>query len=95
MQPFEYQLTTRLVFGPNRVEQLGELAKEFGAQRVLIVSDPGIVKAGHTQRGVAALHACGLRVLDLEANYLQGSLADAWGDLTELRDLNVRRSEEE
>jgi alcohol dehydrogenase len=63
MQPFDYQLTTRLVFGPNRVEQLGELAKEFGAKRVLIVSDPGIVKAGHTQRGVEALQSAGLETL--------------------------------
>lgn len=67
MQPFDYQLTTRLVFGPNRVEQLGELAKEFGAKRVLIVSDPGIVKAGHTQRGVEALQSAGLETL-VDAN---------------------------
>ncbi len=63
MHPFDYQLTTRLVFGPNRIEQLGELAKEQGAGRVLVVSDPGIVKAGHTERGVAALKAAGCEVL--------------------------------
>lgn len=63
MQPFEYQLTTRLVFGPGRIAQLGELAKEFGATRVLIVSDPGIIKAGHTQLGIDALQAAGLETL--------------------------------
>lgn len=63
MQPFDYQLTTRLTFGPGRIAQLGELAKEFGAQRVLVVSDPGIIKAGHTQHGVDALQSAGLEVL--------------------------------
>jgi alcohol dehydrogenase len=63
MQSFDYQLTTRLVFGPNRVEQLGELAKELGAKRAMIVSDPGIIKAGHTARGVDALRSAGLETL--------------------------------
>jgi alcohol dehydrogenase len=63
MQPFDYQLTTRLVFGPGRIAQLGELAKEFGARRVLVVSDPGIIEAGHTQHGVEALESAGLEVL--------------------------------
>jgi alcohol dehydrogenase len=63
MHPFDYQLTTRLVFGPGRIAQLGELAKEFGARRVLVVSDPGIIKAGHTQHGVDALQSAGLEVL--------------------------------
>lgn len=63
MQAFDYQLTTRLVFGPGRIAQLGELAKEFGAKRVLVVSDPGIIKAGHTQHGVDALQSAGLEVL--------------------------------
>lgn len=63
MQSFDYQLTTRLVFGPGRITQLGELAKEFAARRVLVVSDPGIIKAGHTQHGVDALQSAGLEVL--------------------------------
>ena len=63
MHSFEYQLTTKLVFGPNRIEQLGALAKELGASRALVVSDPGIVKAGHTTRGLDALHSAGLQTL--------------------------------
>ena len=60
MQPFDFLLQTRLVFGPNRIEQLGDLAKEFGGSRVLVVSDAGIVRAGHTARGLEALHKVGL-----------------------------------
>src|SRR4051812_2031272 len=63
MHSFDYQLTTRLVFGPNRIEQLGELAKELGATRILVVSDPGIIEAGHTQHGVDALKSAGLETL--------------------------------
>jgi hypothetical protein len=42
----DYQLRTRLVAGEHAIEQLGTLAKQLQAQRVLIVSDPGLVNAG-------------------------------------------------
>ena len=32
------------------------------ARRVLVVSDPGIVQAGHTARGIAALEQAGIEV---------------------------------
>lgn len=60
MLPFDYLLQTRLVFGPNRIEELGALAKEFGGSRVLVVSDAGIIRAGHTQRGIDSLTKAGL-----------------------------------
>ncbi len=47
---FDYQPRTRLVFGANSVEQLGELAAELGAEKVLLVTDPGIAAAGHAGR---------------------------------------------
>lgn len=57
MLPFDFQCPTRLVFGPGRFAELGELTASLGVQRVLVVSDPGIEEAGHTQRGVESLHA--------------------------------------
>ena len=60
MIPFDFQPRTRIVFGPDKVEQLGSLAGEMGARRVLVVSDPGIVSAGHTQRGIDALTKAGI-----------------------------------
>ena len=54
MQPFDYQPRTRIVFGPGRIDTLGELASELGARRAMVVSDPGVVAAGHTAKGVAA-----------------------------------------
>jgi alcohol dehydrogenase len=57
---FEFRAPTRLVVGPGTVARLGELAAEFGARRVLVASDPGIVDAGHTAAGVESLAARGI-----------------------------------
>lgn len=64
MPPFDFQLPTRIVFGPGRLAELGELARSIGnIERVLVVSDPGIVAAGHAPRGIGAIQAAGLRTL--------------------------------
>lgn len=62
MQPFDFQLRPRIVFGAGVIEQLGTLAVELGAKNVLVVSDPGVVKAGHFETGMRALEAAGLTV---------------------------------
>lgn len=60
MIPFDYQPRTRIVFGAGQVEVLGNLASEMGARRALLVSDPGIVAAGHAQKAIASLEAAGI-----------------------------------
>ncbi|MCA9213042.1 MAG: iron-containing alcohol dehydrogenase [Planctomycetales bacterium] len=60
MISFDFQPRTRIIFGPNRVDQLGTLAGEMGTRRALVVSDPGIVKAGHTERGIKSLKKAGI-----------------------------------
>jgi alcohol dehydrogenase len=60
MNAFDFQLRTRIVFGPDRIESLGELAGELRARRVLVVSDPGVVAAGHVARGIASLEKAGI-----------------------------------
>ncbi len=57
---FEYRAATRLVCGPGTIGRLGELARELGATRALVTSDPGIVAAGHTAAGVAAMEGAGI-----------------------------------
>lgn len=54
---FDFTPRTRIRFGPGEIEALGRLAAELGARRVLLVSDPGIVAAGHTDRALASLGA--------------------------------------
>jgi len=57
---FDFRAATRLVVGAGTVAQLGAFARELGGTRVLVVSDPGIVAAGHTARGLEALAQAGL-----------------------------------
>ena len=57
---FEFRAATRLVVGRGTVAKLGALARDLGATRALVVSDPGVVRAGHTAAGLAALASSGI-----------------------------------
>ena len=59
---FDFQPRTRLVLGVNSVERVGELAREAGARKVLLVTDHGLVAAGHAGHVRAFLEAAGLVV---------------------------------
>jgi alcohol dehydrogenase len=67
MLPFDFQLPTRILFGPGKVSDLGAAAASIGAKRALVVSDPGIVAAGHAPRGIESLQAAGLAVALFDA----------------------------
>lgn len=55
MNAFDYQPRTRVLFGPGVVARIGEIVQELGARRVLLVTDPGIVAAGHVTRAEESL----------------------------------------
>lgn len=57
----------RPVFGSGAIDRLGLLAQELGAKRVLIVTDPGIVAAGHANRAEQSLHDAGIQTLIFDA----------------------------
>ena len=59
---FEFRAATRLVVGRGVTARLGALAAELGGRRALVVSDPGIERAGHTAVAVGALERGGLAV---------------------------------
>lgn len=64
MFPFDFNCPTRIVFGPGRLAELGELTRSIrGVSRALVVSDPGIIQAGHTGRCVELLNAAGIETL--------------------------------
>jgi len=60
--PFDYQPRPRIVFGAGTVARAGELARELGAKKVLLVTDRGLVAAGHAPRVQDHLQAAGLKV---------------------------------
>lgn len=53
---------TRLIFGTGSLANVGALARELGMTRILLVTDRGIVAAGHVERAESALRASGLKV---------------------------------
>lgn len=55
MQEFDFRLRPRIVFGGGSVQRLGELARELGAMKILVVSDQGVVNAGLFERGKTSL----------------------------------------
>lgn len=59
---FDFRPRTRIVFGLNTVDRLGELAREYGARRVLLVTDAGLVAAGHVEHALRALRSESLEV---------------------------------
>src|SRR3954468_18563735 len=88
MIPFDFHYPTRIIFGPGKLNELGSLASGLGAKRVLMVSDPGIVKAGHTARGVRSLEQNGLAVAlfdRIEENPTTSHVNDGLADAQEFR----------
>jgi len=68
---FDHQPRTRIVFGVDAAERVGELAGELALRKVLLVTDAGIVKAGHAERVAQTLSNAGLAVsvfADVEEN---------------------------
>lgn len=62
LRAFDFPSRTRLISGGGSVEQVGRLTRELGAKRVLLVTDAGIVAAGHAGRVQKNLEDAGLRV---------------------------------
>lgn len=60
---FDFHPRTRVVRGENSIDRLGELASEMGTRRALLVTDPGIVAAGHVERGLSALKKANIETL--------------------------------
>ena len=60
--PFDFLPLNRVVYGPGSVARLGELTRELGGSRVMLVTDPGLAQAGHPQRAGQLLRDAGLEV---------------------------------
>lgn len=62
MNAFDHSPRTRLVYGNGTLARIGELVRELEGRCVLLVTDAGIVKAGHAGRAISLLKAAGLQV---------------------------------
>jgi alcohol dehydrogenase len=63
MIPFAFESRTRVVHGEGALARLGELAKELGFRRTLLVADRGLVAAGHVEQATRPLALAGIEVV--------------------------------
>ena len=52
----------RVLYGAGTIDLLGDVGRELGARRPLLVSDPGVEAAGHVDRASASLRRANLAV---------------------------------
>ncbi|MBO0726579.1 MAG: iron-containing alcohol dehydrogenase, partial [Blastocatellia bacterium] len=62
MESFDFHTRTRLVFGSGAFERLGDLARELGFNRALLVADQGMVACGYVDEAASLLKASGVEV---------------------------------
>lgn len=60
---FDYDPRTRVVFGPGSIERLGDICRDLGGERILLVTDRGLRAAGHLDRAESILRKSGMGVI--------------------------------
>ncbi|MBD0325510.1 MAG: iron-containing alcohol dehydrogenase [Pyrinomonadaceae bacterium] len=62
MESFDFQSRTRVVFGTGALARLGELARELGFRRSLLVADSGLLDCGYIDEAARLLAKAGIEV---------------------------------
>lgn len=52
----------RVLYGAGVIDLVGEVVRELGGRRVLVVTDPGVAAAGHVHRASVSLREAGLEL---------------------------------
>ncbi len=52
----------RVLYGAGAIDLVGEVARELGGRRVLVVTDPGVAAAGHVHQASVSLRDAGLDI---------------------------------
>ncbi|MBI5758515.1 MAG: iron-containing alcohol dehydrogenase [Planctomycetales bacterium] len=89
MPPFDYQPRTRVVFGSGTIGRLGELVRELGGQRVLLVTDHGLEAAGHVSLAEKTLRTSGLDVTLFDEVHANPTAADVHAGLDVAREAKI------
>jgi alcohol dehydrogenase len=63
MTSFDFQPRTRVIFGAGALARIGELSRELGFRRTLVVADSGVVQAGYVASAVGALETAGIEAI--------------------------------
>ena len=75
--PFASRPAPKIVFGPGTLGELPALVREAGGSSVLLVTDHGIVRAGHVERAQRLLAAAGIPVVVFADTHENPTEADA------------------
>ncbi len=57
MTPFDFRPRTRVLFGAGEFSRLGEVARELGGNRCLLVADRGLIDLGYVREAARSLKA--------------------------------------
>jgi alcohol dehydrogenase len=76
MPSFDTRPSPRILFGPGRLAELPECLATLGVTNTLIITDPGIVAAGHVARATAFLSTRGIRATVFEGSHVNPNEAD-------------------
>jgi alcohol dehydrogenase len=67
MQSFEFEAHTRVIFGVGSFARLGEVARDLGFRRVLLVADRGMIDCGYVNEAIGHLQAAGRDIVPFHA----------------------------
>ncbi len=85
---FDSPARTRLIFGASAIDRIGIAAGPLG-RHALLVTDRGIVKAGHVERAVASLKAAGIAVTIFDQVHENPTTDDVDACLAVARDARI------
>ena len=63
MQSFDFHLPTRVIFGEGALQKLGDVARELGFRRSLLVADHGLLACGHVEKASEVLAKADVEVI--------------------------------
>ena len=89
--PFDFRPRTRVLFGTGEFSRLGEVAREFGGTRCLLVADRGMVQSGYVQEATRTLKARRMEVFgfhDFDGNPTT-AIAEAGRDFAAPLEINL------
>ncbi len=89
LSALDFTLRTRIVYGLGAAENTGSLAKELGATRVFLVTDPGIVAEGYAEHVERVLQGSGLEVKRFDRVRPNPTTADVEACLAALGDFEL------
>jgi len=61
---FLFKMPTKVIFGNGVINQVGQIVKELGAQKIMLVADKGVRSTGLTEKVADALRAEGIAIVD-------------------------------